>query len=207
MRRGFTFIEVIFVVVLLGILAAMAVPRLLPKDDLGLATDQVINHIRYTQHLAMVDDRYDHTNPYHQRYRWRLRFIKTSNPDFGGGWTYTIFADRSGDGNNYPSLSETALDPHTGRYLSGGFSSTLSTDDRRATEEMALTHFYQITDVDFDGCNQTIVFDAIGRSYSQSDDSDPVLANEQCTITLTHQNGKEATICIEPESGYTHRCD
>ena len=45
-RSGFTLIELIFVILLLGILAATAISRSGNDDDLYTAADQVANHLR-----------------------------------------------------------------------------------------------------------------------------------------------------------------
>ena len=56
-KKAFTMLELVFVIVVSGILAATFIPRF-DRDNLQEAADQVISHIRYTQHLAMVDDKF-----------------------------------------------------------------------------------------------------------------------------------------------------
>ncbi|MBN2895607.1 MAG: type II secretion system protein [Campylobacterales bacterium] len=57
MRRALTMIELVFVIVVIGILSAVLIPRM-ERDSLREAALQVASHIRYTQHLAIVDDKY-----------------------------------------------------------------------------------------------------------------------------------------------------
>lgn len=59
MRAAFTIIELVFIVLLLGILSVTVISRWdQSAEQLQAATDQIIRHIRYTQHLALIDDIY-----------------------------------------------------------------------------------------------------------------------------------------------------
>ncbi len=52
---GFTLFEIITVIILLGVLSAVVVPRLLETEgfDLRAETDVLANHLRYAQAMAM----------------------------------------------------------------------------------------------------------------------------------------------------------
>lgn len=56
---AFTMIELVFVIVVLGILSALAMPRI-DRDLRQEAKDNILSSIRYTQHLALIDEK---TNP------------------------------------------------------------------------------------------------------------------------------------------------
>ena len=54
--RGFTLVEVIAVLLLLGIIVAVAVSRISIRGDLTSQTDIVKSHLRFVQLKAMADD-------------------------------------------------------------------------------------------------------------------------------------------------------
>ena len=58
MLNAFTLIELVFVIVVVGVLAAAIIPRI-QTNPVKEAAIQLLSHIRYTQHLAMVDDKYN----------------------------------------------------------------------------------------------------------------------------------------------------
>ena len=61
MKKAFTMLELVFVLVVIGILAAVMIPNM-QSTALREAAIQVVSHIRYTQHLAMIDDKFDTTD-------------------------------------------------------------------------------------------------------------------------------------------------
>ena len=60
MKKAFTMLELVFVIVVAGIIAAVVIPNT-KTNPAQEAAIQLLSHIRYTQHLAMVDDKYDST--------------------------------------------------------------------------------------------------------------------------------------------------
>ncbi|MGE4294852.1 MAG: Tfp pilus assembly protein FimT/FimU [Campylobacterales bacterium] len=221
MRRGFTVIEIIFVVTIVAILIGIAAPRLLEKDDLSLAADQVIGHIRYTQHLALMDDRFDPNDARWFESRWQIYFHSNAGSD--DKLAYTIFKDNNYNNNPDPNLDEIARNPlDRSKFLTGGFNSIvpIPVTDPSADPTLCLGCTYDITGINFSpSCtnhqgetqSRRISFGEIGRPYYQNADTNPYRSDRRvltvCTITLTHQSGDTARICIEPETGYTHRCD
>lgn len=183
------------------------------SNPLQKAAEQVANHIRYTQHLAMVDDKFDPTDALYKanpgytatydhlwfREYWRIRFYTNSSNVY-----YAVFSDRDREGNIDTSTHiEPAIDPLTGLYLYVGN----STSDPKNNLNMNLTDTYNIINVssNCDTGNIDIYFDNLGRPYNGSiAGSNPysaVLQND-CNISLQHQTDGNATITVRPETGY-----
>ena len=108
-RFAFTLLELVFVIIVIGILAVLAMPDF-KSNQLQQAAEQVANHIRYTQHLAMIDDKFDPNDPTWWRERWQIRFRLLM-----GEYGYVIFSDRNQNRNsNQVNPQEIAVDPLTG---------------------------------------------------------------------------------------------
>jgi len=187
-RFAFTMIELVFVIVVIGILSAVIVPRM-QRDPLTEAAIQLASHIRYTQHLAMVDDKYvpspsmskenttirKRENAKHWfRGRWQLVF--GTSADTNNKIAYTIFSDQLGSGDLYsgqPDKREIAKNPlDSNKVLSGGYSAgNIDSTSALASKEMNLGNKYDIIDVDFTGgCNiatnkERLFFDHLGRPF------------------------------------------
>ena len=220
-KRAFTMIELIFVIVVVGILAAIMIPKL-NRNASREAANQILTHIRYTQHLAMQDDKYENfvsDNPVKwYRMRWGVAFNNTSlqkcSIDKPGvnTWKYSVFFDKSLNGN-INSESEVANDIYkSGKLLSGGCSGISTDACKKITKELNLGKRFGITSVDFkDGCSgmQTIIFDEMGRpmrvaSTTSGGAKRPYdrLLKKDCSITITDKRGNQTTITIEKESGF-----
>lgn len=220
-KRAFTMIELIFVIVVVGILAAIMIPKL-NRNASREAANQILTHIRYTQHLAMQDDKYENfvsDNPVRwYRMRWGVAFNNTSlqkcSIDKPGvnTWKYSVFFDKSLNGN-INSESEVANDIYkSGKLLSGGWSGISTDACKKINKELNLGKRFGITLVDFkDGCSgmQTIIFDEMGRpmrvaSTTSGGAKRPYdrLLKKDCSITITDKRGNQTTITIEKESGF-----
>ena len=223
MKKAFTMIELVFVIVVIGILAAVIIPNT-RTNPLYEAATQLVSHIRYTQHLAMVDDKFDSTadSEWYKK-RWQIFFAKTDGSD--KHWSYTIFSDiDSGSGyDGVPNVPEMAINPlNSSKKLTGGYSSgTIAYGDDDATNELNIGNKYGITNVDFsDNCKDNslrIAFDHLGRPLYDGahllDDlfRDGVtsrliqndISGNPCIVTLSNSDGN-VTIGVEPETGYAH---
>jgi len=206
-------LELVFVIVVMGILAAMIIPstRTNPLQEAAL---QVLSHIRYTQHLAMLDDKYDANDASWYKGRWQIVFSKNVNTN--GQEAYTIFSDKpnySGD----PSVTEIAKNPlNTDLLMSGGYTGTVSLDVNHnsfmGVKKLNIGMSYGVDDVNLSGgCSDARVsFDHLGRPFTgdQNTMTGPYNAGTQrlitsdCIITLTHTDGNDLNISIEPETGY-----
>ena len=217
-------VELVFIIILIGILSAIVIPKM-QGDRLQEAADQIVSHIRYTQHLAMTDDKFDANNPDWFKERWQIMFThqKITNSDEKQYWGYLIFSDTSAGHAGKAELDEIAVNPlDPSKKLVGG-SSTLALgakyNDAIATNSMNLEKVYGVTDVKFDSsCSpgigenaaKRVAFDYLGRpmkgsisSLKEAYDTAHMIV-KPCLITLFVGNAdKNITISIEPETGFT----
>jgi prepilin-type N-terminal cleavage/methylation domain-containing protein len=213
MKKAFTMMELVFVIVVIGILAAVVIPRE-GSDRLHEAALQVISHIRYTQHLAIVDDKFDANDANWFKKRWQIIFSNSAYTDDKPA--YTIFSDTSGTASGNPDQSEIAVSPfNSSKVLSGGHSGTIDfrTDagKRVATKEMNLGATYGIGSYLLTGgCSGArVAFDHLGRPISGNLSSTTTsyqagrLITQRCDIVLADSE-RNVTIAIEPETGYAH---
>lgn len=103
-RKGFTLIELVVILVLLGIIAAFAAPRLGNVTDSNAAAfaDKLRADIRYAQSLAMTEGR---------RYRVYVNALPAPNPG------YAVVNDANGN-STWGEAGELAIDPAEGNPLS-----------------------------------------------------------------------------------------
>ncbi|MDO5046114.1 pilus assembly FimT family protein [Campylobacter sp.] len=214
MKKAFTMLELVVVIVVIGILAAMAIPRL-ERDNLAEAVDQIVSHIRYTQHLAMQDNRFDPNDSSWYKKRWSITFNEV-NVCGSKEWRYSIYTDKSVSGN-LNSETEVAKDPQNPtKYMSAGWSGGGSFC-KNISPKFNIGKTFGIQEVKFsDACKdvQTISFDEFGRpmlSVSTTTTGgvggaergyDRILKfGDICKITFTAEK-KSAEITITPETGF-----
>jgi len=187
--NAFTMLELIVVIVVTGIISAVMIPRL-ERDNLRMAVNQVVRHIQYTQHLAMVDDMYDNAKPLWYKAMWRISFrsnncyVVSSNTDFDMNY------DRA----------ESATDPLTKTLL---YSNNFCTQESSDNSDMFLFDKYEIDSIEFDsacGNNRFIAFDHLGRPHKTLISVNDLVTAE-CKVTL-HSGLRKGVISILPETGY-----
>lgn len=202
--KAFTMIEFVFVIVVLGILAALALPRL-ERDTRQEAADNILSAIRYTQHLALNDDK---TNPFDtiwQRKLWKITFT-----DAGGnlGDFYTISAQL--DNTFAVNQNETAIDPANGKYMYNlGGNTVIDADE---SPNIFIGKQYGINSITYaGGCSDTaqhIAFDHLGRPFSDigtaTNNYGSYMATN-CTITFGFADTSIAplAITVTKETGHT----
>ena len=217
MKLAFTLLELVVVIVLIGILSSVAIWKF-KADKLVEATDQVVSHIRYTQHLAMQDNKFkvrarngEVSKWYRQR--WNLAFQNEKS------WKYTVFYDIDSKkpnefSGNLNSNKEVAKDPaNNSKFLSAGWSGISKEDCEQASQKFNLGKIFGIIDVKFSkNCGnraKTLSFDEFGRPMQ------PVTATgnggaqrgydkillKRCEITLK-TDSKQSIISIEPITGF-----
>ena len=209
MKKAFTLLELVFVIVVIGILAATIIPntRTNPVQEAAI---QLVSHIRYTQHLAMMDDRFDSTDATWFQTLWQIRFTAGILP-LPGQVAYGIFSDT--DKNQAPTLGgNVAVDPQSGLLMTGGVTNALPYSDDRVLKKANLGMTYGITSVTFGSeCNDAmrIAFDNLGRPIEGDISSANLITDLKyitgtCQITISNGTNPDAVILIEPETGYTH---
>ncbi|MBL4730434.1 MAG: prepilin-type N-terminal cleavage/methylation domain-containing protein [Sulfurimonas sp.] len=207
MKKAFTLLELVFVIVVIGIIAAVVIPRQ-QDNNLEEAAIQVISHIRYTQHLAMVDDRYGQTFGANNNWfmsRWQIQFHNDNNGN--NDEVYSIYSDvdldagASADAN----ANELAIDPVSGREMTGNI-------NLNRVPNMNLTDTYGIETVILNGAGcpggQRIFFDHLGRPHINNTLHQDVMT-DQCVISLCSVTNcalaaadEIVNIAIEEETGY-----
>ena len=160
--KAFTIIELVFVIVVLGILAALALPRM-ERDLRQEAKDNLLSAIQYTQHLALTDNKTDPTDPTWQKELWQIRF-STSDATNNKAFFYTISSDTNQLGN--VDKNETAIDPANGKYMYNFSGNTEIHADESPNIFIGKT--YGINAINFTGgCSaQHIAFDNLGRPHN-----------------------------------------
>lgn len=172
MKKAFTMLELVFVIVVIGILAALILPRTKTNPVQEAAVD-LLSKIRYTQHLALVDDKYDDNNASSYKNRWQIQF---------NGNTYTVTSSNSG----------IAKDPSN---RDANVSADLHKDygvDINATNCSNM--------ISFDYLGRPITGN-ISTAIGPYSGPNMQLMQNDCNITLS-ANGESATITITPETGY-----
>lgn len=160
-RTAFTMLELVFVIVVIAILASLAIPRM-ERDFRREARSDIITALRYTQHLALIDDKLDISDSNWQRKLWKISFATStlSNRAF----FYTISSDRNNNG--HISKSECAIDPANGKYMYNNNGDTTIHSDE--SPNIFIGKNFGINSISFaGGCTaQHIAFDNFGRPYS-----------------------------------------
>jgi len=200
-RSAFTMIELILVIVVLGILASLAIPRM-DRDLRQEAQANIVSALRYTQNLALSDNKTNPRTTDWQKTLWQLRFRPV-----GTKWYYTISSDASKEGG--VDKVETAIDTSNGKRMYNDTSDyTIDADE---SPNIFLTKKYGINSIvlscDSDGAAQHIAFDHLGRPHANissttSNDYATYLQTD-CNITVGFENTNIANliITVEAETG------
>lgn len=199
-RFAFTMLELIFVIIVVGIIAVLAMPNL-STNPLQQAAEQIAGHIRYTQHLAMMDDKYNDRNSTWFSSNWQIWFRI-----YQGRYYYEVFSDQDQETNS--DVNEEAIDPLTNKNLGNGNSGV----GLPSNNDVNITGKFGITEMAFSsnckiGQGGKIAFDNLGRPYGDVsyDPNDPYYKylTQPCTMNIKHgASDRNATLTIQPETGY-----
>jgi len=213
MKKAFTLIELVFVIVVIGVLAVTIIPST-KTNPLQEAALQVKSHINYTQHLAMVDDKYNSADSNWYKKRWQIVF--GTNVNSGSVPAYTIFSDTAGSSTGDIQDSEVARNPlNVNEVMSGGTTGTTSLQIGHSSfigmKKMNLGQSYGIVSYNLSGgCSGArIAFDYLGRPMkgdlsgnSSAYESDNLIQSN-CIVTLATAD-QNISIIVTPETGYTY---
>ena len=201
-KSAFTMIELVLVIVVLGILATLAMPRL-ERDLRQEAADNILSSIRYTQHLALLDNKQKFNNAKWQRRFWRIMFAQCSD----GKYFYRIGNDDDMDSTSTFEESEAAIDPSNGKVMY--VANNASCDTNVMSENILIGKKYGVTvDEGEDGCDglRSIGFDHLGRPHtgfsSSSQPNSASYMSEECILNFTMSDSTTLQISIQAETGY-----
>jgi len=175
LKQAFTLLELVFVIVIIGILAAVIIPKT-QRNTVSEARIKLQSDIRYTQHLAMIDDKYNSNNDQWYKNRWRITFNE----------------------NKYSLLSDTntsAVDPLDKQK-------TLSNIDLETNYGVAISlsgGYLNESTISFDNNGRPHVGDL--NSVTSAYDSTQILQTP-CVITLSGSSENDQKLTIFPETGY-----
>ena len=208
-------IELIFVLVVIGILIAVILPST-RRNPLQEAAVQLQSHIRYTQHLALVDDKFDASDSNWYKKRWQIVFSEGAEANYQPA--YTIFSDTAGSSTGNVNATEVARNPENpSQYMTGGYSGATALDITNSNfngmKRLNLGMKYGVTSVNLSGgCSDLrIAFDHLGRPL-QGDQSTMTgaysagtqrLITSDCNVTLS-DGTSSITLTIRPETGYVN---
>ena len=197
MKKSFSLIELIIVIIVIGILAA-SMKFSLANSSLNQAVDQIINHIRYTQQLALRDDKYQafpldssakegNRSKYWFKQWWQIRFSNKNNEDCwyevftdlptGGNYNFEGLGYKPNNSNNW-SLTY-AKNPLNGKYLIGKCDDSSNYPTcLEADKKLNLTVSYGIKVIKYENFfvknnySPRLLFDSYGKPYLRESDSD-----------------------------------
>jgi type II secretory pathway pseudopilin PulG len=170
-------IELIIIIVVVGILSAAVLPRM-ERDALRESAEQVSRHIKYAQHLAMVDDVYDDQNTTWFQNRWAINLCSTQ---------YSLTRVNG---------TQTVIDPLSKLAIDGTINDAFDLGAKFGIDGIASSG------------NCKIAFDNLGRPYTFTNAGTPgtptasLLQNNDLNITITDGN-RNMVITVTEESGYT----
>ena len=195
-KYAFTMLELVIIIVVVGIIATFSLPNT-KGTDLANASKQVIDHVRYTQHLAMISNKYSGNDATWFHQNWQIRFFHAGSKN-----TYAIFNDinKNGTVENFEVVKDSATATVIGYQ-------DATTPFANSSKIADLNREYDIVDISISYTNgncagsTSIVFDYYGRPYCDATD---LTSMSGATINLIDSYGDHIGIVIENETGYVH---
>jgi len=210
-QTAFTMIELLLVIIVLGILTSLAIPRM-DRDRSQEAADNILSSIRYTQHLALTDNKTDPFDTNWQQKFWMIRFVMDST---GENSFYTVSSDTDKSGTIHKA--ETAIDPSNGKYMYNTTGATVTMDSDESPN-IFIGNNYGINAINLNnsGCTtQHIAFDNLGRPHTGlkttatgtlAGNNYATYMSNDCNMTFSFIDSSTDSfnIIIKKETGYAY---
>ena len=207
MKNAFTMIELVVVIVVLGLMAALAIPRM-ERDLSQEAADTILSDIRYTQHMAINDYVENPRKDKWQRAFWQIQIESCSG---SSGLFIAVGADKGYGGSI--DRNESAIDPANGKPMFWQNTSSCSNGgDDTVSENIFITKKFGVKSMTTSGgCANNVKyigFDHLGRPHigfsgSTTPDYGSYMTSP-CNMKFTMEEGDDFTITILPETGYAY---
>jgi hypothetical protein len=203
MKKSFSVLEIILVITLLGFLYTAFLPKT-KINNLDELTNRISLYITHLRYKALIDDKYDLSDPLWHKQRWTIKFFNCRKSV--GGIYYTIYTDRNKSG--HPSAEDSLKDPLTNKNI---YSFNTCNENDENSKYVLLTKQYDIEDVNI-SCNDTttlgqLSFGSDGKIYSKlsafDNESEEYEITEPCTIKFISKNKDTKEITIYPFTGYS----
>jgi len=197
--NGFTLIELIFVIIILGVMAAVAIGSV--KNNIREdAINNVLAAVRYTQHLALADNKMDPNISNWQKSLWTLEYAKCN-----GKYQYTIGSDMNLNGKI--NETESAMSVIDDKLIYNNISNCKS---NQSSDNISIGKNFYITDIKFKDCGaNNISFDYLGRPHSNVNkiltSNYSSLNKKDCIITYSFDTSlsfQPIVLTINSETGY-----
>lgn len=193
LRYAFSMIELVFVIVVMGILASLAIPRM-DRDLRQEAMDSILSDIMLAQRMAVSDFRHDAADPEWQRTYWQWAPFECTN----GNMYYTVYSDKNKLGN--ANRDEAAIDSYNQKYLYASTTGYCVTGniDASDSDRVLITKKFGIKSIDRKGgCEgdgkKHVGFDEYGRPHvgmrNSNEPNYASLMKKDCELTFNFDNG------------------
>jgi prepilin-type N-terminal cleavage/methylation domain-containing protein len=215
-HTAFTMIELVMVIVVMGILAALALPRM-DRDIRQEAADNILSAIRFAQHMALMDDVTNPSQSQWQRTYWRFG-VRTCLASEGDVFYY-VGSDKNKGGNI--DQNEAAIDPSNSKRMLGnaGSSCRQGVQGKDISPQIYLSRLYGIKDTNMfalcgggaGGAARYVGFDYQGRPHVGFSSADaniswnaPMTSDCNLTFQFEDTNLPDLKIQIKKETGYAY---
>lgn len=201
MKKSYSLLEIIFVLVLVSILLIFAISKPMKHSNLNLAVEKIILYLNFTRYIAHIDNKMDIDDNEWEMKRWTMKFQRCKDTD--DGLYISVYSDMSGNTTHFKK-TECLKDPMSNKYLYSNNDCVVSDDE---SKYVLLTKEYGVKKVEI-SCNTSssigqISFGFDGKIYSKLGNNEQEI-KETCSIKLYDNNQNMKEIFVEPKTGYIY---